>query len=60
MRNLTIIAVLLAVVIGVIGLTQGWCDLTTTHKAGSSKVDVHLKVDTDTAKSDAKEVSHIQ
>jgi hypothetical protein len=60
MRNLIIIIVMLAAVVGVVGFKKGWFTLTTTHEAGSSNVDVNLKVDSDKAKSDANEMTRIK
>ncbi len=60
MRNLMLMGVLLAVIVGVVGFRQGWFQLTTTRQAGSGNLDVHLKVDADKAKADAKSTSHIK
>jgi len=60
MRNLMLFVMRLAVVVVVIGFKQGWFELTTSHNAGSSSVDMYLKVDADKAKADANEMSHIK
>lgn len=60
MRNLIIIVVVLAAIVGVVGFKKGWFALTTNHESGSSNVDVNLKVDSDKAKSDANEMIHIK
>ncbi len=60
MRNLMLMGVLLAVIVGVVGFRQGWFRLTTIHQAGVGNLDVRLKVDADQAKANAKESSHIK
>ena len=60
MRSLLIIAVLFAVLMGGIGFKQGWLSLTTTHRAGSGNLDVHLKFDADKVKADANLLSYIK
>jgi hypothetical protein len=60
MRNLIIIVVVLAAIVGVVGFKKGWFTLTTSHETGSRNVDVNLKVDSDKAKSDANEMTHIK
>jgi hypothetical protein len=60
MRNLMIVAVLFAVVAGGVGFKQGWLALTTTHRAGSGNLDVHLKFNADKVRADANLLSYIQ
>ncbi len=60
MRNLIIIVVLLAAIVGVVGFKKGWFTLTTSHETGSSNVDVNLKVDSENAKSDANEMTRFK
>jgi hypothetical protein len=55
-----IIAVLFVVLVCGIGFKQGWLALSTTRRAGSGNLDVHLKVDADKVKADANLLSYIK
>jgi hypothetical protein len=58
MRNRTIIVVLIAVLVVVVGYERGWFSLKTTHQVGSSNVDVNLKLNAEKVKSDASDLTH--
>ncbi|MFO1006740.1 MAG: hypothetical protein U0929_12340 [Planctomycetaceae bacterium] len=57
MKRLVLILILGVVIVGLVGFQRGWFTLTSTRSTNGGNVDINLNIDSDKAKSDAKQMS---